>query len=293
MKYHYAVCLLGLAFPSEAAIVFSETFSGSTVPASLITSAGTNTSATISDGSLRVTDSSGSAWSGYISTVSWSLSSSLLNDGDIIRISFDLNVSSLSNVGNTSSSVPRFSILNGAVQNSIAAGSNTGGGVFTVGFGTNVLSDGDDFTDLVLYRSQTFSTQPSAAGSAGYINQSWASGFDFGNYDAAAPATNDTGGFYRIILELTEGSSAISGSFTNRENPLQTQSFTSSTLGDALIDFSDSSNGIDGFRIGTGTTGESISSWDNLTVEVIPEPSVLLLSAVPVVCFFRRKRAGF
>jgi len=212
-------------------------------------------------------------------------------NGDTVRISYSIRVTSL--VAGGGASVPRFSV----VQNPGNTGSALGGGgsLFTIGFGYGAFSDGDaSNSDLAFYTSQDPATAPGTGvtSAIGLSAGAWAPGFDFGNYLGTAAADNDTNDqFYRVVINLTEGSTAVTGSITNLANTEQSTTFSATAA--AQLNFK-SSDGVDGIRFATGQGGTSNHDLDDIMVEILPVPepsSALLVAACGALGLLRRRRA--
>jgi len=250
---------------------------------------------TVSGGVLNIADTvSNSPGSGdavlAVTTSQWSARPT--TDGDVLRVSYSIRVNSL--LAGGGSSVPRFSIFQNAGTNVNALNAN--GALVTVGFGYGAF-DADVGSDLGFYTTRDPGTgTPAAVGISGGV---WADGFDFGNYDSDNAANNNTAAllgntaeFYRVVIEMREGSTDITGSITNESNPAQTTTFNA-TAGIAL-NFKDNSSGLDGIRIGTGQGGITNTDIDNILIEVLPIPepsSALLVGACGVLGLLRRRRA--
>ncbi len=206
------------------------------------------------------------------------------NNGDIVQFSYSIRVNGL--VAGGGASVPRFSIF----QNASSTGNALGGGgsLLTIGFGYGAFADGDaSNSDLGFY----LATDPANVGAPiGLSGAAWAPGFDFGNYNAAAFADNDTNDqFYRVVIRMTEGSTVVTGTITNESNPAFTTAFSGNASSALNLKNTDL---FDGFRIATGQGGTSNTDFSNLTVEVIPEPSAaLLVGSCGLISLLRRRRA--
>ena len=244
---------------------------------------------TVAGGVLNIADTvSNSPGSGdavlAVTTSQWSARPT--TDGDILRVSYSIRVNSL--LAGAGASVPRFSIFQNADGNASALNAN--GALITVGFGYGAF-DADGGSDLAFYTTRDPGTgTPAAVGISGGV---WADGFDFGNYDSQAFAANDTNDqFYRVVIEMREGTTEITGSITNESNSAQTTTFNA-TSGVAL-NFKDNITNLDGIRIGTGQGGTTNTDIDNILIEVLPIPepsSALLVGACGVLGLLRRRRA--
>ena len=205
---------------------------------------------------------------------------------NLLRVTYDFRVDSFTS---SSGSVnPRF-ILRFANANlqQLVIGFARGG---TVG---GTLDDGDAPFDNALF-AQVGGTgsafPPTTANAIGLIpGTGWAPGFDFGDYDAdsADAALNDTHDeFYRFELtyDFTDGS--LDGVVTN-QTTLQGTTF-SRTMQSGLAFTNSSARGL----LFAGATGSTdVHYFDNVTVEVVPEPAsaVLVLAAAGAAALSRRR----
>lgn len=190
------------------------------------------------------------------------------NPGDLITVSMDIRVNSLLGAGN---SVPRLTI------------SSAGAELLTVGYGHATFSGTTSLT-MGFYKGGHSANSVGAANGIG-IN---APGFDFGVYDsgsAAANGTNDT--WYRIQITLTQGQVAYTGSITNLST-LDVADFDGNLANSTALAWANDSN--NGFRVYAGQGGTSNFDVDNLTVALVPEPSVILLGGLAALVWTGRRR---
>lgn len=244
---------------------------------------------TVSGGVLNIADTvTGVSGSGdallAVTTSQWSARPT--TNGDILRVSYSIRVNSMTAAAGNS--VPRFTIFQNATTNAGALGGN--GALVTVGFGYGAF-DADGGSDLAFY-----TTQDPGLGTATPVGISggvWADGFDFGNYNSGDAASNDTNDqFYRVVIEMREGDTEVTGRITNESNPSQTTTF-SATAANAL-NFKDNATNLDGIRIGTGQGGLSNTDIDNILIEVLPIPepsSAMLIGGCGLLGLLRRRRA--
>lgn len=251
-------------------------------------SLGGNTS-NVAGGVWNIGDTSSNGTSAFVTTSQWTARP--VNNGDQIVLSFDMRVNSLSGLSANSASVPRVGLFQNAdTDGNVHSAGN--GALFTVGFGTVGLADGDANTDLSLYAvAGDISAVPSAGNALGFTGSGWTPGFDFGDYDGTTATNNDTGGFLRFSLTFTEGSNVVNGTITNLATS-QTLTFTRNAA--SAVDFSDVTNARDGLRIGSGQGGQGNMDFDNVSIEIlsVPEPSAaLLVGACGLLGLLRRRRA--
>jgi len=251
-------------------------------------SLGGNTS-NVSGGIWNIADTTNTGTSAFVTTNQWT--SRPVNNGDQIVFSFDMRVNSLAGLTANSASVPRVSLFQNADSdgNVHSAGS---GALFTIGFGTVGLADGDANTDLSLYAvAGDVAALPSSTNALGFTGSGWTSGFNFGDYDSTTATNNTTGGFLRFSLTFTEGSNQVNGTITNL--------FTNETLtftrnASSAVDLSDVTNARDGIRLGSGQGGQGNVDFDNVSIDIlsVPEPSAaMLVGACGLLGLLRRRRA--
>lgn len=204
---------------------------------------------------------------------------------NLLRVSFDFRVDS--NLSNSVNVNPRF----------IFRQSNATGNGFVVGFSRSAVSDGDADTDNLLYAAPhgnaTSNVSPTSGAVVGLVSGTgWDTGFDFGTYEAATGSNNNTSGSF-IRFELTYN--FIDGALTGTATNLSGGTTSFSTAINAGLTFSGGS-----MLLATGTStgtspsvipATSVSHFDNIVVEVIPEPSsALMLLGGLSVCLIRRKK---
>ena len=251
-------------------------------------SLGGNTS-NVAGGVWNIGDTTSNGTSAFVTTNQWTARP--VNNGDQIVFSFDMRVNSLAGLSANSASVPRVGLFQNAdTDGNVHSAGN--GALFTVGFGTVALADGDANTDLSLYAvAGDISAVPSAGNALGFTGSGWTPGFDFGDHDTTTATNNDTGGFLRFSLTFTEGSNVVNGVITNLATS-QMLTFTRNAA--SVVDFSDVTNARDGLRIGSGQSGQGNVDFDNISIEIlsVPEPSAaLLVGACGLLGLLRRRRA--
>lgn len=251
-------------------------------------SLGSNTSS-VAGGVWNISDGTNTGTSAFVTTSQWTARP--VNNGDQIVFSFDMRVNSLAGLTANSASVPRVGLFQNAdTDGNVHSAGN--GALFTIGFGTAGLADGDANTDLSLYAvAGDISAVPSAGNALGFTGSGWTPGFDFGDYDSTTATNNDTGGFLRFSLTFTEGSNIVNGTITNLFTN-ETLNFTRNAA--SAVDLSDVTNARDGLRLGSGQGGQGNMDFDNVSVEIlpVPEPSAaMLVGACGLLGLLRRRRA--
>lgn len=286
---------------ASAVVVWSDNFDNDTignVPSNDFTTNGTEDwSFTVGTGAASAVSGTGSSGNGLtqtdtdiggtVGTVATSQFSSftLNSTTNLLKVSFDFRVDS--NLSNSTNVNPRF----------ILRQANTTGNGFVVGFSRSAVSDGDADTDNLLYvaphGSGTSNVSPTSGAVVGLVpDTGWDTGFNFGTYDATTGSNNNTGGsFIRFELTYNFINGALTGTATNLSGG--TTSFSTSI--NAGLTFS---GGSMLFATGTNTgtspnfvPATSVSHFDNVVVEVIPEPSssLMLLGGLGL-CFIRRRK---
>ena len=287
---------------SQAVVVWADDFStdraggpnpynypGGAVGDDYVVSLGGNTSS-VSGGIWNINDGNGSIATAFVTTSQWTARP---NEGDQIRISFDMRVNSMASLTAPSASVPRVSLFQDGAADVNEIHSGGSGSIFNIGFGTITLTtDGDPDTDLALYTTNaSIANTPGSTNLVGFTGSGWVPGFNFGNYDAVTATNNDTGGFFNITLVFTEGSTTVDGTVTN----IGTGQFTTfSRPASSAVNLSDLTNPRDGIRFGTGQGGLNNVDFDNVSVEILPVPepsSALLVGACGALGLLRRRRA--
>ena len=206
----------------------------------------------------------------------------ILNAGDIVIVTLDVNVSSF--VAANAASTFRLSILDGNAAN--------GTGVLTVGWGYTNIATGDATSELHFYATPSAGVTPTTAQAIGWSGGSPVSGFDFGDYNSASGPSNDTAPigtspsvFYRIALTLTQGSTAASGTITNLVTS-ESAAF-SNTLTNP---FNWGNNVTDGIQLLSGLGGTGIFTVDNIDISAVPEPSTAVMGGLAMLGLLRRRR---
>lgn len=195
--------------------------------------------------------------------------------GAQITLSYDIRVNSLT--AGTAASAPRFSIINGTAE------------VFTIGFShaafPGSLAGGDALG--FYYVNGTAGTTVSASNGIG------ADTFNFGQYSSTTPTDNDTDRgsgdqFFRITIAITQGLIAVTGSIKDLGTNTSV-SFPAGTLLATALNWG-AAPGNDGFRITTGLSGTSNYDLDNISVNVVPEPSSAMLAGLGLLGLVARRR---
>lgn len=287
---------------ASAVVVWSDNFDNDTignVPSNDFTSNGTEdwvfTTGTGAASAVSATGSSGNGLTqtdtdvgGAVGTVATSqFSAYTLNaTTNLMKVSFDFRVDS--NSSGSTNVAPRLIFRQGTA---------TGNG-FVVGFSRASVSDGDANTDNLLFVSPhgngTSNVSPTAGAVVGLVSGTgWDTGFDFGTYDTTTATNNNTGGsFIRFELIYDFNTGSISGVATN----LSGGSTSFSTSINAGLTFTGTGGALlvaSGTSTGTTTVVPAISTshFDNIVVEVIPEPSsALMLLGGLSACFIRRRK---
>lgn len=284
-----ALGFLSIGLPAGATVVWQDTLTRGTDPTNLNPfdfaggAAGDDWSSisgatvSVTGGRAVVTDTSTSTYlQATVSANQWAGFSSAA--GNQMTFSVDLKVTSIGGISPPSVSVPRFVIVQGGTE------------IFTAGFAAANV-DADAGNDLFFYAiSNTPAVNPGASNAIGLTGGAWASGFDFGEYDATTAANNDSNGhFYRLALTFTQGSTAVTGSLTNLDTPAESVTF-GRTLGAAFV-MTNASNS--NFKLLTGQGGATNYEFDNVSVDtVVPEPASLGLIGLGVFGFSGGRRRG-
>lgn len=229
--------------------------------------------AVVGSGVLTITDTNNGTGN-FIAVFANQFSQSSFAPGTPITVSYDLRVDSYlaSAITSGQSGAPRFSIFDGSGAN--------GSEIFTIGWGTANYS-GASANTLGFYRGLGAGAGITVGNGVGI----GAPDFDFGTYTHGAGngGLNGTNGdFYRVTLDLAQGSNLVSGSISLLDgsgNPAGTPAtFTNITMGGTLNWSGDAA--LEGFRITTGAGGTGVFVFDNITISAIPEPSTIgLVSA--------------
>jgi|GEM_PF-5537075 len=196
--------------------------------------------------------------------------------GDKIVVTYDFRVNSLTGA---SASVARLSVMN--------ANATTGSEGFCIGFSYAAYT-GATADTLGFFWGNAANAAPAVGRGIG-IN---AAGFGFGTYTSTAgmEANNDTNDdWYRVSYTMTQGSTAVAGSITRLSGGVTTADTASfnATLASAL----NWTGGVtDGLRITSGASGFGDFDFDNLSVQVVPEPSSLIFGGLGLLPLLRRRR---
>jgi hypothetical protein len=279
-------------FPAQASVIWNDSFTGEAngaAPTSDYTNNGTedwvvangaNTSSTISGSvgnpspSLHLADTTTSAsTSSTVSMAQFAAFDTTAPGQSTIIISFDFRVDAFST--SVVNSTPQFFLR------------DNGGTRLTIGFGARSLPDGDASSDLFLFAGAGSNPTPGASNAIGYIaDTGWETGFDFGNTSATA-SDNNTGGNF-IHFELTYVNGATSATLL-AENGANSTVLTLTGL--TASSFSSASSN-DSLNFSSGASAISDSYFDNIRVEVVPEPSAALLLAAGLMALggTRRRR---
>jgi hypothetical protein len=206
-----------------------------------------------------------------------------LGAGQQLKVSYEWRVDSFASSNGTHN--PRF----------ILRYANLASQQLTIGFGRNAtvnLDTADGVDDLALYASPASSTitSPLTTTAIGLSGGSFAPGFDFGNASATA-ADNDTHDqFYRIEFTYDFDTGAVVGTATN-QTTLESASFNR-TMTAGLGFASDATVNTDSIIFANGQAATSTDYFDNVVVEVIPEPSALVIFGCGgLLLGFRRTRS--
>jgi len=238
---------------------------------------------TTGSGYLKIVDNANPGFSALVTTTQWD---SLPQEGEQIVFSYSIRVNSMTAAA--AASVPRFGLVQDSTNQDLH---NGGGSIFNLGF-SYANFDGVAGSELAFYTTADVTNVPAGNG-IGYSAGAWAQGFSFGPYVAGTAATiplytgaPTTAQWYNVRIVVTEGSTALTGTIT-QEGTSNSVSFNR-TLGTAA-NFNDLTNANDGFRIFMGDSGSSETDFDNLKVEIIPEPSAALLGAAGFALLLRRR----
>lgn len=274
---------LGLPFSAEATIVWTDDYSRAALSYDYPGGTVGNDYSSVSSGSptiissqyLNFTDNAtGSQLSAHVLTDQFSARP--VSDGDQLTVTYDFRVNSL--VG-TNASVTRLSIMNGS-----AAG---GGEAFTIGFTYGAWSGGFNANTLGFFWGTAANTGPTLSRGIGI----GATGFDFGLYDSANATNNDTNLlYYRISYSMAEGSTGVSGTITRLDGSGAPTSDVANFNGTMASALDWSTTGSDGFKVTTGSSGTGSFDFDNISIDIVPEPSTLGLAMLGGLIGLRRRR---
>lgn len=269
--------ILGSTFPSaKAAVVWQDTFTGETdgsTPSSDYTGNGTedwviteavNATNTVSGStgnpapSMHMVDTTTSAAaSGSVSMGQFAAFDTSLPGQSTIVISFDLRVDAY--LSTALNSTPQFFLRdNGATR-------------LTIGFGRRSIADGDANSDNFLFAAAGSNPNPDAVNAIGFTGSGWETGFDFGDYSNTGTLNTTGGNFVRFELTYVNGATTASLLAVNGAN-----STTFTLTGLTASSFS-SSSALDSLNFSTGSSATSDVFFDNIRVEIVPEPSASLL----------------
>ncbi len=306
--FSFAATALALVSPVSATLIWAENFDDDTIGSSPISNypgGGAGNDWTISNAAptttavsaigksgngLGHTDNDSGATNGLVSTTQFA-PFALSSTNNLLRFTFDFRVDSFSN-GNASYN-PRVLFRSSTVLDE---------GI-VVGFSRSAIADGDSSQDNYLFAAKNgngtsnVSASAAAAVRIGFTGSSWAPGFDFGSYDAATAANNNTGGeFVNFQLTYDYNTGLMSGIATTAGGGTATfalslvagMNFTGGAIGFASSASSSVGTAPDPVVV---TPATSTAYVDNLSVEIIPEPSssAMLLGGLSLL-FIRRKR---
>lgn len=176
-----------------------------------------------------------------------------------LQVRFDLAVTSLGATSTNSNQIPRVVLRNTT---------DTTQGL-TVGFGQDSLGN------LVLFAAKGDSVTPATSNAL--------TRFNFGTYDTATAANNDTNGYVSISISLLHGGTTMRVSASQGGSTL----FDGDVTGFTSNSFSNTNTLL---IMATGQTGTSNLFVDNLFIQTIPEPATALLGSLAALGLLRRRR---
>lgn len=232
----------------------------------------------IASGYLNVSDTTSSQ--ANLATFANQYAQSSYAAGDKVTVTYDFRVN---NLNGAAASVARLSVMN--------ANPATGSEAFCIGFSYADYA-GAPAGSLGFFWGTAANAAPNVNRGIGAN----ATGFTFGTYDGAVATNNDTNfdgstpSWYRISYTMTQGSTAVAGSITRLDGSGNTTANSASfnaTLASAL-NWTASTN--DGIRITSGASGTGSFDFDNISIDVVPEPSALVLTGLASVTLLRRRR---
>ncbi|MBN8707985.1 MAG: PEP-CTERM sorting domain-containing protein [Verrucomicrobia bacterium] len=265
-----AVILAGFALLTEtqAAVVFSEDFTGDTSLSSAFTvgsGAGVTVGVSTDQGnpapSLTIADAStANSGSATVYGNNWSAFNTATGSNKVFEVAFDWRIdSSIS----SSASTLRFNVsLGGTTATTV-----------NIGFGHAVIGGTD--TNILYAAGGTSGATPSSSNAIGYTGSSFLSGFNFGAYSSSTATNNSTGGdYYHFTLTYVDQATSAQLNVYNISDPSQTATVTISGITATSV-ANTSGRYIQSL---SGQSGTGVSYVDNIVVSVIPEPSTTALA---------------
>lgn len=265
-----AAALAGLALltDAQAAVVFSEDFTGdTTLPGTFTVGAGTGVTVGVSTDqgnpapSLAIADTStANSGSATVYGNNWSAFNTASGVNNVFEVSFDWRIDSSISSG---ASTLRFNISLGGTT------------ATTVNIGFGHASVGGTDTNFFYAAGGTSGAAPSASNAIGYTGSSFLSGFNFGTYSSSTATNNSTGGdYYHFTLTYVDQATTALLSVYNTSNPAETAAFTITGL--TATSVSNTSGRY--IQALSGQSGTGTAYVDNIAVAAIPEPSTAALA---------------